>query len=160
GNSPGMAVVGTTGQGRWQFSRDGGRSWVDVGTVSPAQALLLAGSYRLRFVPVANWRGVAELSYRAWDQTSNRPGDKVGWRGPGRVGGAAAFRALVRTTQLRVGGAWVSAASAPPVVSLALRVSSVLARSGQPVTAGQGIAVVAAGGAVRWEYSLDGQNWY
>ena len=46
----GIAVVGASGNGRWQFSADG-TTWIAIGTVSKTSARLLAESDRVRFVP-------------------------------------------------------------------------------------------------------------
>ena len=50
----GIAVTGlASGNGTWQYSIDGGASWIAVGAVSDNSALLLRDTDRLRFVPDA-----------------------------------------------------------------------------------------------------------
>lgn len=63
--------------GTWQFSTNGGTSWLDMGTVSRTQALLLRAQDLIRFVPATGFRGSAKLSYVAWDQSSGTQGSKV-----------------------------------------------------------------------------------
>ena len=52
------------------LSRDGGRSWTDLGIASPGRARLLADNDRVRFVPARGWSGEVRLVYRAWDRTT------------------------------------------------------------------------------------------
>ena len=86
--------------GAWQYSIDGGTSFTDVGSVSEAQALLLDGSAMLRFVPTSGYTGTADISYRAWDQST-------GANGQSNVdtttnGGATAFSTAIETGTLTV----------------------------------------------------------
>ncbi|MFN6998191.1 MAG: hypothetical protein ACK4PH_28730, partial [Aquincola tertiaricarbonis] len=68
GGAPGIALTGGSEQGgRWQYTRDGGGSWQDVGPVSEASALLLGASDRLRFLPGGPDGGSGSLQYRGWD---------------------------------------------------------------------------------------------
>ncbi|MFO0927525.1 MAG: S8 family serine peptidase [Gemmataceae bacterium] len=152
--TPGMVVVGTGGLGRWQYSRDDGRTWLDLGTISAGQGRLLAASDRVRFLPVTDWRGVARLDYRAWDQTSGQAGALVSLTsGPYRPGGSSPVSVEVQSAIVRVGGFWASAASPGTV-------GSVLAGTNRPLAAGQGIAIVGLSGVGTWQYSLDGRTWF
>src|SRR5262249_25945416 len=54
--SPGVAVVGTTGDGTWQFSTDG-VIWRLLGTPSESAAVLVRGVDKIRFVPSLNFNG-------------------------------------------------------------------------------------------------------
>ena len=79
GSLSGIAVTAVDNtDGTWQYSTDGGGSWVAFGTPSAASARLLAadGNSYVRFVPNANWNGTVTngLSFRAWDQTSGAAG--------------------------------------------------------------------------------------
>ncbi|MGL4552644.1 MAG: cadherin-like domain-containing protein, partial [Gemmataceae bacterium] len=76
GDQSGIAVTAATAGGAWEFSVDGGASWTALSALSVKNALLLAGTDRIRFVPSAGFRGRATLSYRAWDRTSGVPGDR------------------------------------------------------------------------------------
>ncbi len=74
----GIAVTGlVSSNGTWQYSIDGGGSWLDVGAVSDASALLLRATDSLRFVPDAQNADTADITFRAWDQTSGTTGTKV-----------------------------------------------------------------------------------
>ena len=74
----GIAVTGAaSGNGTWQYSTNGGASWMAVDTVSDGQALLLRDIDRLRFVPNAQNGTTASIAFRAWDRTSGSAGTKV-----------------------------------------------------------------------------------
>lgn len=62
--------------GAWQYSLDGGGAWVAFGAPAPAAARLLAADAltRVRFVPNADWSGVATIDFRAWDRTGGVAG--------------------------------------------------------------------------------------
>jgi hypothetical protein len=74
----GIAVVAAANpNGAWEYSRDDGANWTPFGTVSAANAVLLAadGLNRVRFAPAANWNGTAGgLTFRAWDQSGGTAG--------------------------------------------------------------------------------------
>lgn len=73
----GIAVVGAQpGDGRWQFTRDFGATWDDMGPVSDRSALLLEPDARLRFVPGRS-DSEALFAYRAWDLSRHQPGERV-----------------------------------------------------------------------------------
>ena len=67
GGSTGTAPAGiaitanaaTAAQGKWEYSTDGGTTWVDIPTtgLSNTNALVLAAGTAIRFEPVANWNG-------------------------------------------------------------------------------------------------------
>lgn len=74
----GIAITGlNSGNGQWQYSINGGTSWINVGPVSDGSALLLRSSDYIRFVPDGSSPTTAELTYRAWDQTSGSAGARV-----------------------------------------------------------------------------------
>ncbi len=71
-DASGVAAVGSAGAGLWEFSADG-VSWAALGSVGNASALLLPGSYSLRYTP--DYPGpdggeTASLTLRGWDQTA------------------------------------------------------------------------------------------
>ena len=68
----GVAITRATGQGTWEYSRDGGTNWSAVAPVSMAKALLLNATDMVRFR--ADAAGTAALSFRAWDQFAQFPG--------------------------------------------------------------------------------------
>jgi hypothetical protein len=72
------AVAGST-SGRWQYSLNGGTSWLSIGTVSSSSALLLAADSqtRVRFLPNAGFAGNVSLRFAAWDRTSGVNGTRA-----------------------------------------------------------------------------------
>lgn len=68
----GVAITGnlsSPAQGRWQWSSEGS-AWTDLPAVATSNALLLATSDRLRFVPAADFQGTpGSLSLRAVDSS-------------------------------------------------------------------------------------------
>jgi hypothetical protein len=73
----GIAVVGVDDtNGTWEYSTDFGAGWAAFGTVSDTEAVLLATTDMIRFVPDADYNGSAgDITFRAWDQTSGDNGD-------------------------------------------------------------------------------------
>jgi len=67
GATPGLALTGVEGNGSWSYSTDGGTTWIPVGTVSTASALLLSASDRLRYTPDGANAETASITYHAWD---------------------------------------------------------------------------------------------
>jgi VCBS repeat-containing protein/ELWxxDGT repeat protein len=66
----GIAIVlADQTHGSWQYSLDGGAHWIAMPSVSEQAALLLAPNALVRFVPVANWAGYADIQFHAWDQS-------------------------------------------------------------------------------------------
>ncbi|MET0540189.1 MAG: cadherin-like domain-containing protein [Variovorax sp.] len=56
----GVAITGVTpnpAQGAWQYSLNGGTTWIAVGARTDATALVLDANAQLRFVPAANFHG-------------------------------------------------------------------------------------------------------
>jgi hypothetical protein len=82
GAQAGIAVTAVDNtNGTWQYSTDGGDSWLAFGTPSVNNARLLAADAAtyVRFVPNANWHGPAGagLTFRAWDRTSGTAGGEA-----------------------------------------------------------------------------------
>jgi hypothetical protein len=70
GDPDGIAVTGVDdSNGTWQYSTDGGSTWLAFGAVTDSNAVLLGTSANdlVRFVPDADWHGSATLTLRAWD---------------------------------------------------------------------------------------------
>ena len=63
--------------GYFQYSTDGGGSWVNMGAVSNSSALLLRDIDRIRYVPNGTSLGSGGIVYWAWDQTTGVAGTKV-----------------------------------------------------------------------------------
>jgi hypothetical protein len=78
GDDLGIAVTGVDDtHGTWEYSMDGGLTWTAFGSVSNSSATLLSADTDnlIRFAPDAEWSGTAEVTYRAWDQSSGDDGD-------------------------------------------------------------------------------------
>ncbi len=85
----GIAVIGAdTTHGAWQYSTDGGATWLDLGSVSNTNALLLRDSDLIRFLPEPDYNGTldAALSFVAWDQTSGSAGSYADTAAGGSTG--------------------------------------------------------------------------
>jgi VCBS repeat-containing protein len=96
----GIAITDFTAQnGSWQYSIDGGTTWLDFGIYSDGQALLLGADDKVRFVPDGANGGTDTLTYRAWDQTSGIHGDTADTT---TNGGSTAFSIATDTAQLTV----------------------------------------------------------
>jgi len=101
----GIAVIAAdNSNGVWQYSRDGGRSWMSFGTPSATAARLLADApgNRIRFLPKAGFRGVVAtgLTMRAWDQTVGLDGGiaAIGTPGGSSAWSTATFAAGIAVT--------------------------------------------------------------
>jgi hypothetical protein len=71
------ALSGTT-SGRWEYTLNGGTTWVSIGVVNNTSALLLASNTltRIRFVPNARFAGNVTLQFAAWDQSRGVSGGR------------------------------------------------------------------------------------
>ncbi len=96
----GIAVnASNPGNGRWQYSLDGGSSWLNLAAVSDSAALLLRSSDQLRFVPDAVQATTASISFRAWDRSTGAAGARVD---VGTPGGTSAFSTATAQGELLV----------------------------------------------------------
>ena len=96
----GIAVTGlVSGNGTWEYSTDGGLTWIAVGTVSDSSALLLRAGDYIRFVPDGENADTASFDFRAWDQTSGLFGTKVD---TSPNGGSSAFSTATDTADITV----------------------------------------------------------
>ncbi|HVK11027.1 MAG TPA: S8 family serine peptidase, partial [Gemmataceae bacterium] len=114
--SEGIAVVGLTGTavGTWEYSLDGGATWVPFGAVSAAAARLVGEDDLVRFVPTQASAGSAELTYHAWDQFTNAPGDVVDLTAAGATGGQTAFSVATARARVRVAPAMTTVVEDSP----------------------------------------------
>jgi large repetitive protein len=92
----GVAIVGNavTTEGTWQYFN--GATWQAVGNPSPANALIVSVSDRLRFVPAANYNGsVPALSVHLIDSSDGTvaTGTTVNLSGAGATGGTTRYSA-------------------------------------------------------------------
>ncbi len=160
-----------SGNGKWQYSLNGGADWTDVGTVSQSQALLLRATDKVRFVPDGENATTASISYHAWDQTGgNSAGDKVSVATTGDI---SAFSNATDTASITVSpvndaptvtnGSTVSlSATDEATTSSGTSVSSMLTSAGYADVdsgASSGLAITGLTGKGTWQYSTDGTNW-
>lgn len=102
GDACGIALAQTdTAHGTWQYSRNDGMTWSEVGTVSLSSALLLGPDAVIRFVPALNYTGTVlpAIQYRAWDQTSGNEGTRVDAR---NGGGELAYSLVIEPAPITV----------------------------------------------------------
>jgi hypothetical protein len=104
GSLAGIAVIGTSGSGTWQYTTDGGNTWTTIPSVSDSGALQLAADAqtRVRFLPSTDWNSTmatAGLTFRAWDRTTGAAGTlgDATWNG-----GASAYSATAATSVITV----------------------------------------------------------
>ncbi len=100
----GIAITAAdTAHGSWEFSTNGGSTWVALGAVSDGSARLLAAdaNTRIRFVPALGYTGTLAqaITFRAWDQTA---GSNGGLASTVVSGGTTAFSAQTETASLTV----------------------------------------------------------
>jgi autotransporter-associated beta strand protein len=89
----------TSGQGTWQYSIDGGATWINIPTVSTSSALLLRAEDSIRFVPDAENGATGSITYHAWDQTTGSAGTLAD---ASANGGTTAFSTAVDTATISV----------------------------------------------------------
>jgi len=98
----GIAIVAAdTSHGSWQFSIDGGTTWLALGSVSNGSARLLDADARIRFVPSMLYSGTVTnaITFRAWDQTSGVNG---GLANTSVNGESSAFSIATETASIQV----------------------------------------------------------
>ncbi|MBC8352364.1 MAG: FG-GAP repeat protein [Planctomycetes bacterium] len=94
----GIAIVALdNSNGVWQHAVDSS-SWT-ASTASPASALLLSPQWRIRFVPNANFHGIATFSFRAWDQSTGVSG---GFADTTTTGGTTPFSTIQENAVITV----------------------------------------------------------
>jgi hypothetical protein len=151
GFQAGLAVVGATGRGQWQYSLDGGANWLDLGDVHHGQSRLLGDRDLLRFVPQQSWSGAVKLTYHAWDQTTGNPGEVASLTSRTATGGLTAFS---RTS------ASATTTLAPPPFDPGKPVEPWADTPTVGELFGEAVAVVRVTGPGTWQFSLDdGRTW-
>ena len=130
----GIAITGTSitgfGQGKWQFSIDGGANWNDVGTVSGGSTLLLRSIDLVRFLPDAKNGNMATITYRAWDQTGSSFGAQGTKLGTVLNGGTSPFSIATATSAITVQDVNDPPVLAPQTYLLPVTVGSTIANYG------------------------------
>ncbi len=99
----GIAVTAVdNSNGAWQYSTNGGSTWMAFNAPSMTAAQLLAADANtyVRFVPNANWIGTdAGLTFFAWDQTVGVAGNTINVAG---TGGGTPFSSASATASISV----------------------------------------------------------
>lgn len=128
----GIAVSAASNfNGVWQYSLNGGATWVGMGEPAVSAALLLPGWARVRFVPKSDFHGVVKLYFHAWDQTQGAPGDRLDL---GRRGGTTALSSSWKGATLTV-----TSVNDPPRLSLSESIRYV--RDSAPVQVALGATI-------------------
>ncbi len=71
-----VAITGVdNSHGAWQYFHGG--AWEAIGPVSAGSALLLDATDKVRFVPEANWNGIATITFKAWDKSAGAAYDRA-----------------------------------------------------------------------------------
>ena len=169
GVNVGVAIVGVTGNGAWQYSTNNGFTWTNFPVVSATSALLLESFDDVRFVPKTSAAGTATLVARAWDGSIGTIGKAVN---PGVGGGVSAFSAATLTAtrrrqpraEHRSSATLNEAAIAAGATSSAITVATLLAPTNYTdpdgTTLPRGIAIIGAASTVGTvQYMLVGGSW-
>ncbi len=100
GDPEGIAITAlANGNGSWEYSVTAGASWVTIGTVTNASALLLRSTDRVRFVPNAVDGTTASITFRAWDRKVGTAGSNVS---TASNGGSTAFSVATESATITV----------------------------------------------------------
>ncbi|MDA7979108.1 MAG: DUF4347 domain-containing protein [Pirellulales bacterium] len=167
----GIAITAANnGNGTWQYSTNGGGSWTNVGAVSDSSALLLRDTDILRFVPDGQNGTTADITFRAWDQSSGAFGTKVD---ASTNGGTTAFSSATEIASINVSsvndaptitnGATVGLAGTDEDTTssgtLASAILTSVSWSDVDAAALSGLAITGMTGNGTWQYSTDGISW-
>ncbi len=171
GASSGIAITSTVGNGTWQYSVNGGTTWINFGAVSSTNALLLASTAQVRYVPDGNNGEVATFSFEAWDQATGTASTATpSYADASVTGGTNAYSTGSATASITV----TSVNDAPTVTNgttvtltagnedtptTGVTVASILTGAGYADVdsgAASGIAITSAVGVSNWQYSTDG----
>jgi len=167
----GVAIVGADGGGTWQYSTNGGVTWLALGNVAETSARLLRSGDRIRFHPAANWNGTADITFHAWDQTSGSVGALTDLTATG-TGGSTAFSTATATASLIVTpvnhapvlhASAISSLPSGTTDAAGFLVSDLLGSAVSDADAGalSGLAVTGLGGSLggTWQYAVNGGSW-
>jgi cyclophilin family peptidyl-prolyl cis-trans isomerase len=103
----GIAIVGITGSGTWEYSTDG-TTYASVGTISNSSALLLPKTGYLRYTATSSTSDVPTITYRAWDTTSGTSGSRVDLSATTAYGGTTAYSLITDTAKITIAGGSIS----------------------------------------------------
>jgi hypothetical protein len=168
GTKLGIALMSADGaNGQWEYSTDGGATWLDVGAVSVSTSLLLRDIDRLRFLPASDYNGAPTIAYRAWDQMAGAAGQKVDLAsGVEESISSASDTASISVTPVNdaprldpAGAPKMAPISVNPTVNPPQRISDILGSLVSDVDAAalEGIAVTGVSGDGQWWFVNDGQ---
>ncbi|MFI5377900.1 MAG: hypothetical protein ACHRHE_01220 [Tepidisphaerales bacterium] len=166
----GIAITGKTGNGSWQYSTDG-VTWCGFGAVSAGNALLIASTTRVRYVPDGLNGETAAFTFVAWDQTTGTASTNgtPGYANPGSGGGTSAYSSQTATASMAI-----ASVNDAPVLAGANNFTAITedqtTNAGDPVStlisgkvtdvdtgAVNGIALTGLNSSTgTWQYSLDG----
>jgi cyclophilin family peptidyl-prolyl cis-trans isomerase len=99
----GIALVGTTGKGTWEYKLSSATTYTAVGSVSESTALLLPHDAALRYTPSATGE-IATITYHAWDTTGGTAATRSNLSTSGATGGSTAYSVATNTASLTVLG--------------------------------------------------------
>lgn len=162
----GIAVTASLGRGTWEYSLDGGATFLSMGDVAPQSARLLPATASLRYRPEDTNSDVAGLTYQAWDQSSGNSG---GLADATQAGGRFAFSLASDELSLPVSAVNDAPFLTPAAPRMgettedetwtALLASFVtgITDVDDGATVG-GIAILEASGNGQWRFSLDGET--
>jgi cyclophilin family peptidyl-prolyl cis-trans isomerase len=103
----GIALVGITGSGTWEYSTDG-TTFTSVGTISNSSALLLPKTASLRYTATGSTSDAPTITYRAWDTTTGTSGSKVDLSAASAYGGTTAYSLTTGTASITIAGGSIS----------------------------------------------------
>lgn len=98
----GIAITDVTGNGGWEFSTDGGETFMPLVSLTDALAVLLRGQDLLRYVPDQQNGEIATVTYRTWDQTGATAGQEGATADTTSNGGATPFSVDLGTASMVV----------------------------------------------------------
>ena len=99
----GIAIVGFTGNGTWEYAAFINSSFQPIGSASLSSALLLTKtSAKLRYTPDGENGEIAAITYFAWDNTFSFNGQRADLSQTSAHGGTTAFSTVSDTASLIV----------------------------------------------------------
>jgi parallel beta-helix repeat protein len=164
----GIAIMGITGNGTWQYSLDNGASWVNLTGPSKSTALLLSASDLIRFVPKTTAAGTATLTAYGWDGGFGATGTRVNMAALSAASGSAFSLGTkvavchVNTAPTLANPDITVAGVNENVTSQSITAATLLSLAGYSDVDGKsvpsGIAITGDSGSGVWQW-LDGSTW-
>ncbi|HEX2988960.1 MAG TPA: discoidin domain-containing protein, partial [Chloroflexota bacterium] len=168
GNTVGIAITGTTGNGTWRYSIDSQATYTALPAVSDTSALLLRPSDWISYTPDLQNGETITLTVRGWDQTTGSAGSSAdisingGWTAfsTGTATISSTIAAINDAPTLS-GGPFILTGTNEDTASSGTLISTILAGlTYADVDSGaqSGIAVFGKTGNGTWQYSTDGTS--